>query len=192
MHGATVAPAGSRCSPISIGAVSLRTTSGSTGRRRSVSLITASTYSSSPASHLLGQPGERVGVAQQPLDGPRQRGRRRLVAGDEQGHRARRAAPRRSSARRPRGGACSSSERMSSRSARSGPLAAVADLGVDDLVDRRERAGERGRRASSARARAGPSAPSSPRSVTVLEHAAQALAQQLAGARPRARRRPRG
>ncbi len=42
MHGATATPAGSSCPPSSIGSVSLRTTKGITGRRRSVSWVTAS------------------------------------------------------------------------------------------------------------------------------------------------------
>ena len=48
MHGTALTPSGSSQPPISIGAFSRRSTIGSTGRSRRVSLITASTYGSSP------------------------------------------------------------------------------------------------------------------------------------------------
>ena len=76
-------PAGSSQPPNSIGAWRRRTTAGTTGRRRSVSLITASRYS--PSSLGL-QPLEHTGVAGDPLERPGERGGRGLVAGHEQGH----------------------------------------------------------------------------------------------------------
>ena len=86
MHGATVTPAGSRRPPISIGSLSLRTTSERIGRRRSVSLQTASAYSLAAGLGLLAQPRQRLRVANQALDRPGERARGGLVTGHEQGH----------------------------------------------------------------------------------------------------------
>src|SRR3954468_11377833 len=97
MQGVIEHPAGSSRPPISIGSWSLRTTIGSTGRSRSVSLTTASAYSSSPAAAplgvlslagggLLGRARELVGVPDEPLHGPGQRVGRGLVTRDQEGH----------------------------------------------------------------------------------------------------------
>ena len=79
-------PAGSSQPPISIGAWRRRTTAGTTGRRRSVSLTTASRYSLVAGARLLAQPASTSGCAHQPLERPGERGGGRLVAGDEQRH----------------------------------------------------------------------------------------------------------
>ena len=73
-------------SPSSSGSVRYRPTAGTTGRSRSDSLIVASRYAVSPARCSLIQPRQRRGVADQALQGPAQRRRRRLVPGQQQGH----------------------------------------------------------------------------------------------------------
>ena len=120
--GVTVTPAGSGQPPISTGSRSRRPTSEITGRSRSVSVTTASRYCFSPARTSSVRRVQLVGVADQPLDRPRECGRGGLVAGGRAVSAARRAARGRSSREPSSWRAWSSIERMSSRCSRSDAL----------------------------------------------------------------------
>ena len=79
----TAVPARSVPAGVSSGSPSRRPTSCTVGRMRSVSSTTASRYSS-PSASDASQPREHLGAAEEPVERPRQRGRGRLVAGEQE------------------------------------------------------------------------------------------------------------
>ena len=127
-------PAGRSQPPNVIGACSRRTTAGTTGRRRSVSLTTASRYSSVAGRAARPAPLEHRGRAREPLERPGERGRGRLVAGDEQRHQLVAQLRVGQRVRRPRRARRAAARRCRRASAPSGSARRAADLLVEQLV----------------------------------------------------------